>query len=175
MADQREHVMTVTGVGSAQVVPDGAVCGFSVEVTDRNPATAHRQVGEVVDQVVAALEEIGIAETDRQTTGVALMPRTEFDGTDHVLSGYAASHALRLRIVGMSTISQVLDLLVDTAGDALRLSHHAFTLASSGAGDARKRAEAAALADARCGSSGPGTANSYPRGSAPTVLMNSPR
>ena len=147
MANEHAHTMVVSGAGAVEIVPDMAYVDASIEVTDATPSVAYAEVGSVARRVVAAMGERGVGEADRQTRAVSLRPQYVHDGTSTSITGYTAVHALRLRIVRLAMLSEVLDVLVEVAGDALRLD--GFTLGGRDPGAAQARAEAAAVADAR--------------------------
>lgn len=143
-------VVTVTGVGTAEVVPDAARVTIAVEVVDASLSTAFDTAAEAADAVIAAVQDAGIAEDGIRTTGIdvrAERERPEGPDASPDISGYLVRHALDVTIDDADQAGAVLAAAAEAGGDATRVGD--FELVATDDADATSRAREAAFAEAR--------------------------
>jgi uncharacterized protein len=137
----RTDVVTVTGVGKIETVPDRAEASFGVVTRAETAEAAVKENAEKMNRVIDALRDAGIAEKDIRTQELALNPRFE---RNRGIVGYEASNT----VVGSSTL-ETLGAALDAAVAAGANRSYGITLARSDRDDLYRDALAAAVDDAR--------------------------
>lgn len=159
--DQRkEPVIVVSGTGDAAVAPDLAIVTLSVAETRKTAREALDVANGAMGKVIDALRKDGIAARDLQTSGLSIQaqyayPQNE-DGTPRppVLTGYAVSNSLTIRIRDVAKVGAVIDqavtLGVNQGGDIRFTNDDPSKTVAEARGEAVKDAVAKArtLADA---------------------------
>jgi uncharacterized protein len=151
MAAETSRELVVTGQGRVEAVPDLATVTAGVEAQAEEAAEALAESGETMREVLAALEEAGIARTDIQTSHVALEPvyrqRNDRDGMIEApeVVGYIARNILTVRVREVGAVGAVLDDI--SAAGVNRIIGIAFRLAEPRVHE--DAARAAAVRDAR--------------------------
>ena len=114
----REPVIVVSGSGDAAVAPDLAIVTLSVAETRKTAREALDVANGSMAKVIEALKKDGIAARDLQTSGLSIQaqyayPQNE-DGTPKppVLTGYAVSNSLTIRIRDIAKVGGVIDQAV---------------------------------------------------------------
>lgn len=67
-----QQAITVVGEGSAPVEPDIAVANIGVQVANEDVQAASSEAQEIMNAVLAAIQEQGVAEEDIQTSGFSI-------------------------------------------------------------------------------------------------------
>jgi uncharacterized protein YggE len=116
--ERKEPVIIVSGSGDAAVAPDLAIVTLSVAETRKTAREALDVANGAMAAVIAALKKDGIAARDLQTSGLSIQaqyayPQNE-DGTPRppVLTGYAVSNSLTIRIREIARAGAVIDQAV---------------------------------------------------------------
>ena len=138
-----DRTVTVTGQGSAQVVPDTAV----VRLAAGHRAADVAQALAGVDDAVGTLGAVARRFTEPrriQTTELGIWPAYDDGGRP---SGYEARHGLRVVVADVGVAGEMLTALVAEVGDALRVDGVSLEVADPG--PAVRDAREAAFADAR--------------------------
>ena len=73
------NTIAVTGYGEASTEPDMATIQFGVSIKGDTVSEAVGESNRTIDAVIQALSELGIPESDIQTTGFNLWPETQWD------------------------------------------------------------------------------------------------
>lgn len=114
----KEPVIIVSGSGDAAVAPDLAIVTLSVAETRKTAREALDVANGAMAKVIEALKKDGVAARDLQTSGLSIQaqyayPQNE-DGTPKppVLTGYAVSNSLTIRIRDISKVGSVIDQAV---------------------------------------------------------------
>lgn len=102
--------ITVVGTGSVTATPDTAEWSFGVQTSADTADAALGANSAVMEKVMAALREAGLAEDDLQTEQVSVYPRTSDDGISIV--GYDASNTVRATIHDLSQAGGIVDAAV---------------------------------------------------------------
>jgi uncharacterized protein YggE len=134
--------LSVVGQGSAFVTPDTADVSAAVTHTARTAAAAREDVARRTRDLLAALDRLGVARADVQTTGVTISrelvkkrPRVRF----------TARASIGVHLTDVARVGPVIDALTAAGADDLNGPSFGFSNPSAG----RPQAEQAALADAR--------------------------
>jgi uncharacterized protein YggE len=142
------RVVTTTGVGMVEAVPDMAILDIGVTGEAASAADALARTSQAMQAVMARLTENGVAARDMQTRGLDIQPlwlRPEQNGDAAPrITGYVARNGMVVRIRDLSALGDVLDLVV--ADGANTFNGLQFTLQESEAEMAKARAAAVAQA-----------------------------
>ena len=136
--------VTVLGSGQVQGVPDTLTADVGIEFTAPDVTTAMNQTNDRQQAVINALVGAGLDRKDISTTEVTLQPQyrnPEPNGTA-TITGYRASNAIQIKIHPPDAASRMLALIVNTGGDATRISSVSYSIADDSqlVKDARARA-----------------------------------
>jgi uncharacterized protein len=144
-------VVELTVSESVEVEPDQVNVGAGVTSEAPTAVEALRGNSAQMQQVIARLKQLGVAERDIQTTGINLGARYDYDQTAQrqVFRGYQASNRVAVKLREIGRAGEVLDALV--AAGATDLSGPDFSVADDSAAraQARQRAMQTAQAQAR--------------------------
>jgi hypothetical protein len=136
--------VTVLGSGQVQGVPDTLTADVGIEFTAPDVTTAMNQTNDRQLAVINALVGAGLDRKDISTTEVTLQPQyrnPEPNGTA-TITGYRAGNAIQIKIHPTDAASRMLALIVNTGGDATRISSVSYSIADDSqlVKDARARA-----------------------------------
>jgi hypothetical protein len=137
--------VSVSGEGRASSPPDEASVEIGVETRNGDAARALDENGKKMAGVIAALDRIGIAAKDRQTTRVGLDAQREYDGGRPGPLFFLARNSLRVRVRDLAVLGRVLASAVEAGANEIQ--GVSFAVADPKALESRARAEA--MADAR--------------------------
>lgn len=116
--------ITVTGQGSVSAKPDLAVLSFSVRSRAATAGDAFAAASREMNEVLAAIEDQGVAARDRQTGQVSLSPvygRDEqrgFQDRSRIV-GYEAYNSLTVRLRDIESAGAVIDAAVRAGANGL--------------------------------------------------------
>jgi uncharacterized protein YggE len=142
--------ITVTGMGTAQAVPDVADWSFGVQADADTASEALEQAANATRKIIDALRNAGIAKEDLRTEQVSLYPRTSNDGL--AVIGYSASSSVHATVRDLDKAGSVVDAAVKAGGNqvsgpSLRVSDNRAqyrAAVDAAMDDARARAQALA-------------------------------
>ena len=131
--------VVVRAEGSVQAVPDIAVLGISVEITEPSVRAARDRAARVTGVVIDEFERHGVQQEDMQTSRFSIHPEYQNtdDGRRH-LAGYRVVHALTVTYRNLDTVGPAIDAVSEAGGDELTFRDIAFTHS-----DAERHLEAA--------------------------------
>lgn len=147
---QAGDVVTVSGTGTAEVVPDSARVTIAVEVSDAEVATAFELAATRADAVIAALSDAGVADDAIGTTSIdvrAQRERPDETSTDADVQSYVVRNAVSVTIEEVDRAGEVLAAATEAGGDATRID--GFELVVTDDADALSAARETAFSDAR--------------------------
>lgn len=132
--------VTVLGSGQVQGVPDTLTADVGIEFTAADVTGAMNQTNDRQQAVINALVGAGLDRKDISTTTVTLEP--QYSGGTATITGYRATNAIRVKIHPTDAASRMLALIVNTGGDATRISSVSYSIADDSqlVKDARARA-----------------------------------
>jgi uncharacterized protein YggE len=118
-ASSRE--LAVVGEGKVEVIPDTAV--VEVGVTINNAASAReaqKELGQVNNQIIKALEAIKIDKANIKTTNISVYPNYSYDGAVSDIVGYNGNATLSIRIKDINKASEVVDRATQAGANEVR-------------------------------------------------------
>ena len=120
----------VIGQGEAMAVPDIAELRFGVEAEAGTVAKAQAQAKEAMGKVVQVLEDNGVAEKDIQTQRFSIYPVTRWieRKNEEEIVGYRVANMIIARIREIDKAGDVIDALVEAAGDFVRVQGISFSV-----------------------------------------------
>lgn len=110
-----ERVITTTGQGVIEAVPDMATLELGVTHQARLAGDALRLTSDAVDGILAQLNDAGVAPRDMQTQGVSLQPvwnRRNADTETPRITGFVARNTLTIRVRDLDALGRILDQVV---------------------------------------------------------------
>jgi uncharacterized protein len=150
-ADEQPRELVVTGQGRVEAAPDMATVTAGVESQAEAAAAALSDNGEAMRDVLAALEDAGVARADVQTSHVTLEPvyrqrpdRNAIDDVPEVV-GYVARNMVTVRVREVGEVGAVIDAMSEAGIN--RIGGVAFNLSEPRAHEDEARAQA--VRDAR--------------------------
>lgn len=120
-AQTNAGTITVVGDGVVQVQPDVARVSIGVEVSDSQLANASAENKQLIQSVLAALKEQGVAEEDMQTTGFSVYAdRYGFEGmvADNEVQ-YRVNNTVLVTIRDLDAVAAVIDAAVDAGANSI--------------------------------------------------------
>lgn len=146
----QSHIIAVNGIGLAYAQPTQATVFLGVSTTESTASKAMATNSQLTHQVIAAMRNLSIAETDIATTTFTLHPQySRNQRTKRHLTGFEVTQLVKVTVTS-SQVSELLDTAV-TAG-ANQINTIAFNLPremhQSLAAEARRNAVADARAKA---------------------------
>ena len=94
----REHTITVSSTATISTKPDEAVITFSVHTQDADSTVALNENARIMNDVLAAMTGLGIADKDMETTNISLSPQTINRGQPDEATVYNSSTSLEVKI-----------------------------------------------------------------------------
>jgi uncharacterized protein len=114
-----EGEITVSGLGERYVQPDLALVNFTVTTEEKTVRQAMEENAEDMNNVIQAIDDLGIAKKDIQTTNFNLSPRYEwhrdeeekeiYSSGERVLVSYEVTQTLQVKVRDLSEIGEVID------------------------------------------------------------------
>jgi uncharacterized protein YggE len=147
-----KRTITVTGTGEVKGVPDIARVELGAEAVRTSVAEARAAASEGAAKLIESLKANGVDAKDMQTSRVSIQPQHEYPPNEPPkLTGYLAQNTVRVSLRDLDAAGAVIDAAVAAAGDAGRLNGISFAFSNPDAlaAEARRRAVAAALVNAR--------------------------
>ena len=144
----QDDIVTTTGTGTVRATPDTAVLRLSVEVRQTALQAAYSGAAAAANRVVGDLLSAGVMRADVATSGLSLRSETVWrEERGQQVIAYVASTGLTVTVKELERTPEVLDAVVLSAGDALRV--HGLSLEVSNPAAAAAAAQEAAFDDAR--------------------------
>jgi uncharacterized protein YggE len=151
------RTMNVTAIAEVRAVPDRAVLQLGVETEGSNAQTAMAQNNALMSQVVQALRQVGIPESNLQTSYITLSPvysnpPPRDPPTPPQLIGFRASNVLAAELTDLTKVGPAIDAGVTAGANQLQgisfrlADEQPYRLQALRAAGARARAKADALA-----------------------------
>lgn len=143
MSSQQEGIW-VNGSGEVQAVPDIFNLSLGVVAQDDAVEPARAAAAAAMDDVMAALDDLKIAEKDIQTQRFSIRQLTRWDNVknESIVIGYEVSNILSVKVRDIDKAGEVIDDVVAAGGDLIRINSMGFAIDD----DSQYRAEARAKA-----------------------------
>ena len=127
---QQNTGIWVTGQGEAMAVPDIAELRLGVETRADTVSEAQAQASEVMDKVMKALKDNGVAEKDIQTQRFSIYPVTKWikERDEEVITGYRVSNMVVAKIREVNKAGIIIDAVAKAGGDFTRIQGISFSV-----------------------------------------------
>lgn len=115
-AAEDARIITTSGQGSVETVPDMATISLGVTHEDANASAAMAATSEGVVAILRRLSDAGISPRDMQTNNISLQPVWSNRGSNNSnppeITGFVASNSLTVRVREIEALGGILDLVV---------------------------------------------------------------
>lgn len=150
LAEDDPALITVTGEGVVQVVPDLATIPIGVTTEGASAADAMAANSAALQAVLDRLAAAGIAAKDVQTSNLSLNPNwvQNADGSAPRISGYVANNTLTVQVRDLAALGTVLDAVITDGANTLNGISFGLQDPRPALDDARRKAVADARAKA---------------------------
>lgn len=120
-AEDSPRVISVTGTGLVEAVPDMATIQLGVTQENREAGAAMQAVSQSVAAMMERLEGFGIAPRDIQTRRLTLNPVWSNDPSPkdnrQRITGFAASNNISVRVRDLDSLGTILDAVIDAGAN----------------------------------------------------------
>jgi len=121
-------LVSVNGTGSITVKPDMGTITVGVETEDADASVAQAANKEKMDAVMAALEELGIAEDQIKTTQYSIYDRYNYFDDKDPVKYYSVTNSVQVTILDLDMVGQVIDAV--TKAGANQVSNITFGISN---------------------------------------------
>ena len=127
---QQQTGIWVTGWGEVMAVPDLALLSLGIEARAGTVSEAQAQASEVMDKVMEALKDNGVAEKDIQTQRFSIYPITRWDkdAEKEEIIGYRVTNMVLSKIRELDNAGAIIDAVAHAGGDYTRIQDISFTI-----------------------------------------------
>ncbi|SDH03472.1 hypothetical protein SAMN05192534_101395 [Alteribacillus persepolensis] len=122
-------LMTVNGKGSVNAQPDTAYMTLGVRTGDIKLETAQAINAETMNEVTAALQELGVTDEQIQTINYSITPQYDYVDGQQVFREYEVVHVISVTTNQMDDIGVIIDTAVSHGVN--QVAEVSFSLASS--------------------------------------------
>ncbi|MGZ3677369.1 MAG: SIMPL domain-containing protein [Ktedonobacterales bacterium] len=139
--------IAVCGHGKATAKPDQARISLGVFATAPSAQAARDLAARVMNDVLAALKNGGVADQDIQTGYLSLQPQYNYNGGAPHMIGYGATNTVTATIRAVENAGKVIDAVTDRGGNNILINGIQFS--NGDPAQARIAAQKDAVADAK--------------------------
>jgi hypothetical protein len=140
--------ISVSGRGVAVAAPDIASLSLGVSTLRDSARQARDDAASLVTDLIASLEENGIAEEDYHTSQFRIAPEIDYrPNGQQVIRGYRVTSILAVTVRDLDSVGEVIDDAVDAVGDPIRVQGVTFSIEDPAA--LQSEARALAMSDAK--------------------------
>ena len=139
-----EHTISVNGEGKVLLTPDVADVSLGVTVQRNNLGAARDEAARIMQAVIAALHNLGIADADIKTTQLYISPIYDYSGVQRI-TGYQISNIISVHVRDLTNLADVIDQSVSAGATDVQ----GVTFDVSDRAAAERDAREAAVRDAR--------------------------
>ena len=114
------RTVSVNGTGTVIVAPDMAIVNIGVVTDGEDADKASSQNAVKVEQIKAALLELGIAEKDIRTTNFSVYPMQQYDEMGQVTSTlYRVENSMEVKVRDLDTLGTILDAAISAGANSI--------------------------------------------------------
>ena len=138
--------IVVNGTGRVSVQPDTAELRLGVAVSRPSVGAARLEAGRTMDDILDALEDVGIEREDVRTSLLSVQPRYDYrDGRAPVLAGYDIANLIEVTVRDLEVLGDVVDGTLEAGATSM----DGLTFRISDPAPAEREARTRAMAEAR--------------------------
>lgn len=108
-----ENTISVTGNSEMKVDPDTLVIYLNIETRNSSADKAKDENTEITNDVMDALEDLGIDEKDIQTENYQIYPEYDWTTSTQRLKGYVVTNSIKVILTDFDKAGEVVDATVD--------------------------------------------------------------
>jgi uncharacterized protein YggE len=112
IAQTKQNTIKVTGVANISIQSNQSKISASVITKSLSADEAINDNGTLMQIIIDALNSVGIANNNIQTSGFSFSPLYKWVDHQNVLDGYSVSNRIQITIGNENTIGPIIDLLV---------------------------------------------------------------
>ena len=116
----KPHSITVSSSATVSTKPDEAVVTFNVHSQNADSTVALNESSRIMNDVLAAMQSLGIEEKDMETTNIGLSPQTINRGQPDEATVYNASATLEVKIHYFAVIGPAIQKGVAAGATSVR-------------------------------------------------------
>ena len=116
----KPHSITVSSSATVSTKPDEAVVTFNVHSQNADSTVALNESSRIMNDVLAAMQSLGIEEKDMETTNIGLSPQTINRGQPDEATVYNASATLEVKIHDFAVIGPAIQKGVAAGATSVR-------------------------------------------------------
>ena len=122
VSQSAEDTITVSGTGEVVTQPDEATIYLQIEMTKKTAEEAQSGDAAITAQVLSALKDAGIKESDIETSSFSLYPRYEWNEAENrqVQTGYQVQHTLKVKTADVTNVGKYLDTAVNVGVNTIQ-------------------------------------------------------
>ena len=139
--------INVNGTGRVKVEPDVADIRLGVTQQGKDAKQASDKAATVMDAMIKALIDVGIAEADIQTTNLNLNPIYDYDDNPPNIVGWQASNMVNVTVRDITAVGEVVDAA--TAAGATNVNGISFRVEDPSGAQSLARSEAVVDAESK--------------------------
>jgi uncharacterized protein YggE len=114
------RTLGVTGTGQVYLTPDIATISIGVRTDHESASEAVADNNALIQQVVAALTDLGVAENDIQTSNFSIYPQQQYDDQGNIISTiYVVENTVMVTIRDLEMLGDVLDTAVANGANSI--------------------------------------------------------
>ncbi len=114
------RTVNVSGHGQVPVEPDTGLITVGVEVRDPDLDVALANSNETVENIIAAVTALGVAENDIQTSNFSIWPEYDWESEDRNLIGYTVNNTLNIKVREIDNTADVVAASVDAGANVVQ-------------------------------------------------------
>lgn len=119
-ADLPARTIMVNGTGQVTMTPDVAYVFIGVQSQSEDVAAALTDNNDKAQAIVAALRELGIVETDIQTSSFTISPQQQYGAQGEVISTvYVVTNTVNVTVRDLSGLGRLLDVTVRSGANSI--------------------------------------------------------
>ncbi|RQD88865.1 SIMPL domain-containing protein [Methanosalsum natronophilum] len=104
-----EHTIQMRGNAEIMAVPDKATLNIGVVVQAPNADEATEENADIMNAVIEELKDIGLEDSEIQTSSVSVSPVYNYDGRTPTIEGYSASNNVRITTSKLDSLGDMID------------------------------------------------------------------
>ena len=114
------RTINVNGSGSVTLAPDMAEVSIGVQTQGENADEASAENTEIANAIMAALQELEIAETDIQTSNFSVYPRQRYDDDNQLQSvTYIVNNSVLVTVHDLDKLGDVLNAAIGAGANTI--------------------------------------------------------
>jgi len=125
---QEKRTVSVTGEAEFEVDPDQVEIMFAVQTNATEAKDAQEENAEITQNVIQALEQIGIPKEDLETLNYNIYPITSWDEGKQTQEGFRATNSIKVTSEDLDKAGDIIDAAVGAGAN--RIQNIQFSLSS---------------------------------------------